>query len=304
MKKKFSIIIPTYNRPELLNELLDSLVIQKFNPEDFEILIIDNNSTNDVEKLIKDFVKKHPEFSFIKYIKEPQRGLPYAWNRGIKESKGDLLVFLDDDITLHQDYFKILSENFKIPITNITGGGHISPVFESQKPAWINKFIMPVFAEIDLGERSKFPKKKHPFGTNMLISRDVFEKIGYFNEELYKDKQIFVPGLLEDDFFKRVRKHKIPIYYFHDLVVWHFIPQEKLSKKYVQEHILDMAKIRKEIALEKGFFSYLFLLLKEILKWLAVLPLAFYYIFTSQWEKLIMLLKVRWWKTKVYLGLI
>jgi glycosyltransferase involved in cell wall biosynthesis len=303
MKKKYSIIIPTYNRPELLNEFLESLVIQDFNPQDFEILIIDNNSAYDVKEQLEEFKAKYPDFSFIKYIKESKSGLTHAWNRGVEESNGELLVFLDDDVTLHKDYFKILSTDFPSPIRNITGGGHVSPVFESQKPAWINKFIMPVFAEIDLGERSKFPKNKHPYGTNMLISRDVFDKVGGFSEDLYESLKDFVPGLLENDFFKRVRSKKIPVYYFHDLVVWHFIPQEKLSKKYVQERIIETAKIKKEIAKERGFFYYVYTLLKESLKWLAMIPLGLYYIFTSQWEKFSMMFKVRWWKTKVFLGL-
>ncbi len=304
MKKKFSIIIPTYNRPGLLEELLESIAIQDFNPDEFEILIIDNHSDNDVKKQLDHFISKYPRFSFIKYIHEPKRGLIHAWNRGIKESQGELLVFLDDDVTLHQDYFKILSSDFPSPIKNITGGGHVSPVFESQKPAWINKFIMPVFAEIDLGERSKFPKKKHPFGTNMLISRDVFDKVGLFKEETPEKPKGFVPGLLEDNFFKRVRKENIPVYYFHDLVVWHYIPQEKLSKKYVRERITEAVKIKKEIAREKGLLPYLYLIFKELLKYFAMIPLGLYYIFTSQWEKFGMLLKVRWWKTKVLLGLI
>ncbi len=303
MKKKFSIIIPTHNRPVLLGELLESLVIQEFNPDELEILIIDNNSTNDVKKQLHEFIKEHPQFSFIKYIKEPREGMVYAWNRGIKEAEGEFLVFLDDDVTLHQDYLKILFNDFQSPIQNITGGGHISPVFESQKPAWINKFIMPVFAEINLGQRSKFPKNKYPFGTNMLISKDVFDKVGGFKENLFDKKEDFIPGLLESEFFKRVRKAGIPVYYFHDLVVWHFIPQEKLSKNYVKERILEIAQIKKEIAREKGFLSYLFLLLKELIRWFALIPLGFYYIFTSQWEKLGMMIKVRWWKTKVYLGL-
>ncbi len=302
--KKFSVIIPTYNRPVLLGELLESLTVQEFNPDEFEILIIDNNSTNDVKKQLKEFIHNHPQFSFIKYIKEPKEGLVHAWNRGVEEAQGELLVFFDDDVTLHQDYFKLLSDDFRSPVKNITGGGHISPVFESQKPAWINKFIMPVFAEIDLGQRSKFPKKKHPFGTNMLISKDVFDKLGKFKTDLFGGKEDFVPGLLEADFFKRVRQAGIPVYYFHDLVVWHFIPQEKLSKQYVKEHIIETAKIKKEIAKEKGFIAYIVLLLKELLRWFALIPLGFYYIFTSQWEKFGMLIKVRWWKTKVYLGLI
>ncbi len=295
---KFSLIIPTYNRPELLNDFLNSLIVQQFNPDDFEILIIDNNSKNDVKKQLDDFVKENPKFSIIRYVNETKQGVGYCWNKGVDEAKGKMLIFMDDDATLHYDYFRTLSQDFQSPIENITGGGHISPVFEHQKPAWIYKYLMPVFAEINLGEKSNFPKKKHPFGTNMLASKDVFEKVGKFDMQLIEGKKVVPPGTLENDFFNRVRKANIPIYYFHDLVVWHFIPQEKMSKQYVKEQILEAARIKKEIAKQHGASYYLYTLFKEGVKHLASIPLSFYYIFSSQWEKAAMLFKMRWWRLR------
>ncbi len=295
---KFSIIVPTYNRKELLADFLNSLIVQKFNSQDFEVLIIDNNSTNDVKQQINEFVKQNQNLDIIKYFNEEKQGVGYCWNKGIEQAKGELLIFMDDDATLHYDYFKTLSNDFISPIENITGGGHISPVFEHQKPAWIYKYIMPVFAEINLGEKSNFPKKKHPFGTNMLVSKDVFNKVGNFDMQLIEGKKIIPPGTLENDFFNRVRKANIPIYYFHDLVVWHFIPQEKISKQYVREQILEAARIKKEISKQKGIGYYLYMLFKELVKHLASIPLSFYYIFSSQWEKATMLFKIRWWRLR------
>ena len=301
--KKYTLIVPTYNRPELLDEFLKSLEVQKFNPDDFEILIIDNNSENNVKKQLDGFVNKNPVFSqVIKYVHEPKQGVGYCWNTGILQAQGQLLIFTDDDAALHYDYFKTISEDFKLPIENIAGGGHVSPVFEHQKPAWIYKYIMPVFAEINLGKKSKFPKNKHPFGSNMIISKDVFEKVGKFDHNIIKDLKVIPPGILEKEFFSRVKKSGIPVYYFHDLVVWHFIPQEKMSKDYVKDQIVESMRIKKDISREKGFFSYLLLLGKEIFKWFAAFFLWFYYILSSQWEKASMLLRIRRWKTKELLG--
>ena len=298
-KKKFSIIVPTYNRPELLGEFLESLKVQKFEPDDFEVLIVDNNSENDVKKQIEDFINQNPKFSgVIRYLYEPKQGVGYCWNNGIENAQGQLLIFIDDDASLHYDYFITLTKDFKSPIENITGGGHVSPVFEHQKPAWIYKYIMPVFAEINLGKRSKFPKNKHPFGTNMIISKDVFEKIGKFNPDIVKNMNIVPPGTLEKDYFDSVRKANIPVYYFHDLVVWHFIPQEKMSRDYVKEQIIEAMRINKEISKDKGFLNFIFLFGNEIIKWLAAIFLWFYYILSSQLEKASMLLKIRRWKTR------
>jgi len=300
--KKFSIIIPTYNRPELLSELLDSLIIQKFNPDNFEILIIDNNSENDVSSLIENFKKNHPHFD-IKYFNELQQGEQFAWNKGIEKAQGKLLIFVDDDITFHRDYFARLEKDFSNNTDDIAGGGKVAPVFEYQKPAWINKYVMPYFAEINLGEKSHFPKNKHPFATNMLISKNILDKIGNFNTELMSDKNTIPPGSFERDLFKRIRDAGYPIYYFHDLVVWHFIPQEKINKSYVKERAVETGKTFRDIYKSKSIGWYLYALWKDLAKWVAVFILSAYYILTTQWEKASMLFKLRWWRSKsLWLG--
>ncbi len=295
--KKFSFIIPTYNRPELLAELLDSLIVQRFNYEDFEFLIIDNNSENDVQRLIKDFTAKHLQFD-IKYFLESRQGEQYAWNKGIDEAKGKLLIFIDDDVRLHHDFLNTLTKDFTGELDDIAGGGKIAPVFEYQKPAWINKYVMPYFAEINLGAKSRFPKNKYPYATNMLVSKNIFDKLGRFDTELMRDKKTIPPGSFEREMFERIRKAQIPVYYFHDLVVWHFIPQEKIDKSYVKEKAVEAGKTLKEIYKDKGLLWYLYALWLDFVKWMAAVVLSFYYIFTTQWEKAGMLFKLRWWRSK------
>ena len=295
--KKFSIIIPTYNREALLNELLHSLIVQKFDTEDFEILIIDNNSENNVAKAITDFTEQYQKFD-IKYFNEKQQGVQYAWNRGIAEARGKLLIFTDDDVTFHKDYFETLTNDFSDNLDNISGGGKIAPVFEHQKPAWISKYVMPYFIEINLGEKSTFPKKHNPFATNMLISKNVFDKLGVFDTEKFKDKSVIIPGTFERDLFARIRKAGLPIYYFHDLLVWHFIPEDKIDKSYVKQHFIEAGKTYRDVHIEKGLLHYLYVLWLDVLKWGAAFVLSTYYIFTTQWEKVSMLLKVRWWRSK------
>ena len=300
--KKFSIIIPTYNRPKLLAELFDSLIVQKFNPEDFEFLIIDNNSKNDVRQLIEDFTTKHSKFD-IKYFLETKQGEQYAWNKGIDEAQGKLLIFVDDDVSFHHDYLATLSKDFAENQNDVAGGGKVVSVFEYQKPAWINKYVMPFFAEINLGEKSRFPKKKHPYATNMLVSKNIFDKVGKFNTGLMKDKKTIPPGSFERELFERIRANDFPVYYFHDLVVWHFIPREKIDKSYVKKKVVETGRILREIYQSKSIWWYLYALWMEFVKWFAALILSFYYIFTTQWEKAVMLFKLRWWRTKGLLGI-
>ena len=295
--KKFSIIIPTYNRPKLLKDLFDSLILQEFEPGDFEILVIDNNSENDVSGLINEFTSHHSQFD-IKYYKETQQGEQYAWNTGIEKATGQLLIFVDDDITFHQDYFITLSQDFTSNLDNIVGGGKVEAVFEHQKPAWINKYVMPYFAEINLKEKTLFPKNKNPFATNMLISKTIFDKVGKFNTRLSEDKNVIPPGTFEKDLFRRIRKADIPVYYYHDLVVWHFIPQEKINKNYVKQRVIEAGNTLGNIYKQKSTGWYLYAFWIDFVKWVAATVLLFYYIFTTQWEKAGMLVKMRYWFSK------
>jgi len=280
-----------------LQELLNSLIIQEFNPDFFEIIIVDNNSNYDVASLIHDFKSAYPEFD-IKYIHEPRQGEQYAWNTGIEHAQGKLLIFVDDDTTFHRDYFATLEKDFTNKLDDIAGGGKVAPVFEYQKPAWINKYVMPYFAEINLGEKTTFPKNKFPYATNLLISKNIFKKIGLFKTDLAEGKKNIPPGTFERELFKRIRAAGYPVYYFHDLVVWHFIPQEKIDKTYVKEKAIESGRTLREIYRQKSFWWSLYAFWMDLLKWLAACILSLYYIFTTQWEKAVMLFKLRWWKSK------
>src|SRR5210317_1395495 len=89
-----SLAVSTYNRSELLKGCLNS-IIEQYSPERvFEVLIIDNNSSDNTKPVVESYLK---EFTFIKYFIEKNRGVSYARNRAIKEAESDFIAFLDDD---------------------------------------------------------------------------------------------------------------------------------------------------------------------------------------------------------------
>ena len=93
---KISIIICTYNRELYLPKCLEHLKNQTEAPSNFEIILVNNNSTDQTENICENFIAQNPQL-ITKYVKEMNPGLSFARNRGIKESKGDVLVFIDDD---------------------------------------------------------------------------------------------------------------------------------------------------------------------------------------------------------------
>ena len=96
---KLSVIICTYNRERYIYNALKSIAEQDFPLSGYEIVLVNNNSTDNTENICKDFKRDYPQVDF-RYFIETNQGLSYARNRGVKESSGDILIFVDDDATV------------------------------------------------------------------------------------------------------------------------------------------------------------------------------------------------------------
>src|SRR5215470_14722752 len=93
-----TVLVCTYNRSRTLGETIESVATQALpQPLSWELLIVDNNSSDDTRRVVEGFQRQYPER--IRYFFEPQQGLSYARNAGIREARGEILVFIDDDET-------------------------------------------------------------------------------------------------------------------------------------------------------------------------------------------------------------
>ncbi len=97
-----SVIICTYNRDKYIQMVLRSLEKQTLSQGDFEVLIVNNNSLDNTEEIVQNYLKKTS--LRIQYMIEYNQGVSYARNRGVGEAKGDIIVFLDDDETVEPDF--------------------------------------------------------------------------------------------------------------------------------------------------------------------------------------------------------
>ena len=116
-KLRFSVIIPTFNRAKMLEEALRSLTLQTRIPE--EVIVVDNNSCDNTKEVTE-------QFSYqlnIKYIMEKMQGTSTARNTGIKNSSGDIVVFLDDDCVANKEWLHYLELPFlRDPSIGMVGG--------------------------------------------------------------------------------------------------------------------------------------------------------------------------------------
>lgn len=106
---KISIVIPTYNRAVLLKKCLDSLVNQTHPKTDYEIIVVDDGSQDNTEAILKNFYNKIN----IVYFKQSNKGPGAARNLGIKNTKGEIIAFIDDDCTADKDWLENIDNLYK-----------------------------------------------------------------------------------------------------------------------------------------------------------------------------------------------
>ena len=223
-----SIVICTYNRQEYLPKCLAHLKAQKCEANEFEIVLINNNSTDNTEVICNDFIKANKELN-ISYFLEENPGLSFARNRGIKEAKGSIICFIDDDGFAIPEYVNIISgfARNKTYDSYMAFGGKVIPCYkEGMSPKWITPYISGLVSEVDLGKKVKTFAKKYPAGCNMIFRKEFFEKHGGFNTDLHTrgdDKFIFL----------KLKEKGYKILYIPTLEVSHFIDNYRLEESFI-----------------------------------------------------------------------
>lgn len=290
-----SVVVCTYNRELYLPKMLDSVAKQNCDSTAFEIVLVNNKSTDNTEEICLKFKEKNKKVNF-NYFLETNQGLSYARNRGIKESNGDFIVFVDDDAFLDENYIKELRNYLNTVPKNLGFGGKILPFLECELPNWMSKYLSSLMSIIDLGKDVTFFKgSKYPIGANMGVSRTVIDKIGMFNESLGRTGTSMLGGE-EKDFFFRIKEAGFPIYYFPKMLVHHVIPAKRLTVEFIKKQAEGIGVSEKLRTKKSGEFIKRSML--ELYKWGGTFALFFIYLIKGQISKGIMLVKFRWWISK------
>ncbi len=227
-----SVIICTYNRSNHLRNVLRSLSEQVVpNNLEWEIVVVDNNSTDDTIEVVKDF--GNDSSLPIKYIKEEKQGLSHARNRGILESKGKYVAFTDDDAITDRNWVTSLYEAFQKYGCDCVGG-RIYLRFASEMPRWLKRELWGFFGFLDHGHRAFEVIDEHIFGGNMAFSKEILNKSGFFNPNRGRTATVLIGGE-ELELLKRVKSAGGKIIYQPAALVYHVIGSEKLKKQYFRK---------------------------------------------------------------------
>ncbi len=238
---KVSVILCTYNRCQTLAKALGSVAASTF-PGSFEweVLVVDNNSSDQTRQVVEDISRRYP--NRFRYWFEPKQGKSHALNAGIREARGDILAFLDDDVTVGPTWLQDLTA----PLGSgnwLGSGGRILPERDFTPPRWLSlggPYDGAPLALWDRGLRGG-PLNEPPFGTNMAFHRQAFEKYGCFRTDLGPQPGSEIRS--EDtEFSRRLLNAGERLYYQPSAVVYHSITQERVRKEYFLKWWFDKSR--------------------------------------------------------------
>jgi glycosyltransferase involved in cell wall biosynthesis len=238
---KITVILCTYNRHQSLVKALDSVVVSKL-PEsvEWEVLVVDNNSSDHTRDVVEEFCRRHP--GRIRYLFEPQPGKSTALNSGIREARSDVLAFMDDDVTVEPTWL----QNLTTPLHNgqwAGVGGRILPEQTFSPPRWLplqDRHTLATLPVFDLGPQAG-PLTEPPFGTNMAFQKKVFEKYGGFRTDLGPRPGSEIRSE-DSEFGNRLLTAGEQLRYEPSAVVYHSVPQNRLQKSYFLAWRFDKAR--------------------------------------------------------------
>lgn len=224
-----SVVIGTLNRSDMLEQSLNSLLRQTTEPGTFEIIVVDNGSTDRTLELVTAMMARAPH---MRLVHEPKRGLSNARNRGIAEAQAPLVAFFDDDGVAEPDWAeKILRVFHDEPDTGAVGG-RIHVRWPGARPSWMPASLEGYYGHFDCGDRRReISLPTYPFGPNMVIRRDRLRQIGGFRSELGPTgKNLMACG--ETDLFYRLHQTPLKVVYEPAAVVYHVVPADRATKKW------------------------------------------------------------------------
>jgi len=227
-----TVVVCTYNRCNLLAAALASLAASTL-PASFEweVVVVDNNSSDKTRDVVEEFCRRYP--GRFRYLQEAQQGVSHARNAGIRESRGDVLAFMDDDVTVGPEWLWNLTAALQTGEW-MGAGGRIIPVWSSNPPKWLpieRLQLSGPFVAFDPGSKPG-PLREPPFGANMAFRKEAFEKYGSFRTDLGRRANNLLSN--EDtEFGRRLLKNGERLRYEPSAVMLHPVYENRVQKKYL-----------------------------------------------------------------------
>lgn len=233
MKNQFdvSVVIPTYNRSHLLAGTIDSLLAQEAEGLRYEVIVVDNNSTDNTREVVNAFADCEIP---VRYVFQDLQGVSHARNAGIQQSHSPIVGFTDDDIRPAPDWVATIKKTFEAHPGVGFIGGKVLPVWTAAPPGWLTSAHWSPLALLDYGDRSLSLEAANVIGllsANLAVRRELFERVGLFSPEVQIAKGQ-IGGMEDHELIDRLWRAGIIGMYVPELVVQSPVEPERTRKKY------------------------------------------------------------------------
>uniref|UniRef100_B8HT95 Glycosyl transferase family 2 n=1 Tax=Cyanothece sp. (strain PCC 7425 / ATCC 29141) TaxID=395961 RepID=B8HT95_CYAP4 len=224
-----SVVICTYNRASYLAKAIQSLLEQSLEPQSYEIIIVDNGSTDTTKMTVEQFSANIN----IRYIYESNQGLCYARNTGWRKAKGKYVAYLDDDAIASPFWLNKIIEVFDSGIANPgCVGGKVKPIWEAPRPQWLSDELLATLTIVDWSDAPQVISdlsQQWLVGANIAFPKEVLEELGGFVAGLGRVGNNLLSG---DDTFleKQIIQAGYSCFYHPEIVVHHHIQLSRLSQ--------------------------------------------------------------------------
>jgi glycosyltransferase involved in cell wall biosynthesis len=266
-----SAVICTHNRAPYLRKALHSLIQQSLPQEQYEILVVDNCSTDTTKEVIEEFARAGP----VHYLYESRLGLSHARNAGWRSARGRYVAYLDDDAIACPGWLEKILEVFETvkPRPGCVGG-RTEAIWEAQRPKWLGDHLLHGLTIVDWSD------VPHPLsdlayewlvGANLALPRETLEQLGGFTDRLDREG---CKLLSSGDVYlqKQVLKAGLACFYHPQISVQHHVfpsrlVQEWFKQRYYWQGISDAVMILLEDAPSNA--AIVWLIFGKILRLLA-----------------------------------
>ncbi|BBO82773.1 hypothetical protein DSCO28_33390 [Desulfosarcina ovata subsp. sediminis] len=220
-----SIVVCTYNRCDLLFDTLANLCQQSLDPASYEIVVVDNNSSDQTQAVSLKFCDQFPN---VRYVMESRQGLSHARNCGLMTARGSYVGYIDDDCLIPKGFLEIAVDIIQKKSPDVFGGPSYA-FYRSPKPTWY-KNRYGANAPYTAPRYLRGSTCENIFGCNMFFKRESLKQVGGFDPKLgMSGKKIFYGE--EVSVIKRIEAMRSAsiIYYDPKLYLYHLVQAERMK---------------------------------------------------------------------------
>lgn len=242
-----SIVVCTYNRAESLKDTLRALRALRMPAAcECEVIVVDNNSSDHTRAVVEEARRDWPS---LRYEFEIRQGLSHARNRGIACSRGEVLLFTDDDVLPEPDWLEMTLDGL-VKYQADACGGYIAPIWETPPPAWLTeRFYGFLAVRTDRSDDYIISEPSQaPFGANMAFKKSVFDRVGIFDVRRGRQGNVLAGG--EDiELFERILSAGLRAVFLGHTRVHHKVEAYRCTKRYLRRWRFQSSR---NLAITKG----------------------------------------------------